>query len=93
MYENKIIFTMSDGSNHSYELTETENKLSEKEMNDYLKKIFRSDYINCLEHNEYVALNISQVAYIRFKSRLCSFSRRLRKCKKHRGMVDERGKK
>lgn len=82
MYENKIIFTMSDGSNHSYELTETENMLSKEEKERYLKKLFNSDYVNCLENNEYVALNISQVASIRFKSRLCSFFRRLRKCKK-----------
>lgn len=82
MYENKMIFTMSDGHNFSYDLPETENKLSEKEMNDYLKKLFRSDYVNCLEHNEYVALNRSQVVSIRFKSRLCSFSRKLWKCKK-----------
>ena len=68
MYENEVIFTMSDGSNHSYDLPETENMLSAEEMNGFLKKIFNSDYINFLENNEYVALNTSQIAYIRFKS-------------------------
>ena len=52
MYENKIIFTMSDRSNHSYELPETENKLSEKEMNGFLKKIFNSDYIDFFKKNK-----------------------------------------
>ena len=82
MYENKIIFTMSDGSKHSYDLPETEDMITTEEKERYLKKLFNSDYVNCIEHNEYVALNISQIASIRFKSRLCSFSRRLRKCKK-----------
>ena len=82
MYKNKIIFTMSDGSNHSYELGETENMLTAEEKKHYLRKVFNSNYVDCIEHNEYVALNTSQIAYIRFKSRLCSFSRRLRKCKK-----------